>query len=45
MSEKLKEIQREIAGLKKDLEELRRLQSDCDQVKKLRKKLVGIGCD
>jgi prefoldin subunit 5 len=45
MSEKLKEIQREIAYLKKNVEELRRLKSDCDRAKKLRKKLVRIGFD
>jgi len=45
MSEKLEEIRREIASLKKDVEELRRLKSDCEQAKKLRKELVRIGCD
>jgi hypothetical protein len=45
MSEKLAEIQREIASLRKNLEELRRLQLDSDRAKKLRKKLVRIGCD
>ena len=45
MSEKLKEIQREIASLRENLEELRRLKSDCDYAKKLRKKLVRVGCD
>jgi len=45
MSEKLEEIRREIANLKKNLEELRRLKSDCEQAKKLRKELVRIGCD
>jgi len=45
MSDKLKEIRREIDKLKKDVEEMRRLRSDCDQAKKLRKKLVRIGCD
>lgn len=45
MSERLKEIQLEIASLKKNLEELRRLKSDYEQAKKLRKKLVRIGCD
>jgi len=45
MSEKLKEIQREIASLKKNLQELRRLKSDCDHAKKLRNKLVRIEYD
>jgi prefoldin subunit 5 len=45
MSGKLKEIQREIAAMKKNLEELRRLKSECDQVKKLRRKLIRVGCD
>lgn len=40
MSEQLKEIQREIANLKKNVKELRRLESDCNHIKKLRKKLV-----
>jgi len=45
MSDQLKEIRREIAKLKKDVEELRRLKSDGDQAKKLRKKLVRVRCD
>jgi len=45
MSEKLREIQREVASLKKDLEKLRRFQSDCEEVKKLRKRLVETGFD
>ncbi len=45
MSDKLKEIRREIDRLKKDVEELRRLKSDCDQAKKMREKLVRIECD
>lgn len=45
MSQKLEEIQREIASLKENLEELRRLKSDCDYAKKLRKELVRVGCD
>ena len=45
MSERLKQIQREIASLKKDLEELRRLKSDCDQARNLRKRLVRIEYD
>jgi prefoldin subunit 5 len=45
MSEELREIQRGVASLKKDLEKLRRLQSDCDEVKKLRKRLVGTEFD
>jgi hypothetical protein len=40
MSEKLKEIQREIASLAKDLERLRRLKSDCDHVRRLRRQLI-----
>jgi len=45
MSEKLKEIQRELAVLAKDLERLKRLKSDYDHVKKLREDLVRIRCD
>jgi prefoldin subunit 5 len=45
MSEKLKEIQREIASLKKNLDELRRLKSDSEHARKLRKELVRISCD
>jgi hypothetical protein len=45
MSEKLKEIQREIASLAKDLERLRRLKADCDHIKKLRRELIRIRCD
>ncbi|MFB0501596.1 MAG: hypothetical protein ACETVP_03925 [Candidatus Bathyarchaeia archaeon] len=45
MSAKLKEIQREVADLKKKLEELRRLKSDCDDAKRLREKIVRIKCD
>ncbi|MFQ6074397.1 MAG: hypothetical protein ACE5KC_04165 [Candidatus Bathyarchaeia archaeon] len=45
MSEQLREIQREIAGLKRNLEELRRLKSDCDLAKKLRRELLRNGCD
>jgi len=45
MSEKLKEIQREIAILAKDLERLRRLKSDSDHVRRLRRELVRIRCD
>jgi len=45
MSEKLQEIQRGIADLKKDLEELRRLRSDCEEAKKLLRKLVRVRCD
>ncbi len=40
MSEELKKIQREITSLRKNLEELRRLYSDCNHVKKLRRDLV-----
>ena len=45
LSAKLKEIQREVADLKKKLEELRRLKSDCDDAKRLREKIVRIKCD
>jgi len=45
LSDKLKDIQREVAELKKKLEELRRLKSDCDDAKKLRGKIVRIKCD
>lgn len=45
LGDKLKEIQREVAELKKNLEELRRLKSDCDDVKKLRKNIVKTRCD
>jgi len=45
MSEKLEEIRREIASLKKNLEELRHLKSDCEQAKKLRNRLVRNGYD
>lgn len=45
MSEKLRQIQHEIATLRKDLEKLKRLKLDSEQTKKLRKKLVLIGCD
>jgi prefoldin subunit 5 len=45
MSEKLRQIQHEIADLRKDLEKLRRLKLDSEQTKKLRRKLVLIGCD
>jgi len=45
LSDKLKEIQREVADLKKKLEELRRLKSDCEEAKRLRDKIVRIRCD
>ncbi|UCE15410.1 MAG: hypothetical protein JSV12_05910 [Candidatus Bathyarchaeota archaeon] len=45
MSDKVKEIKREVAELKKKLEELRRLKADCDDAKRLREKIVRIGCD
>ena len=45
LSDKLKDIQREVAELKKKLEELRRLKSDCEDAKKLRGKIVRIKCD
>jgi prefoldin subunit 5 len=45
MSEELMEIQRGVASLKKDVEKLRRLQSDCVEAKKLLKKLVGTEFD
>jgi len=45
LSDKLKEIQREVTELKRKLEELRRLKSDCDDAKKLRGKIVRIRCD
>jgi len=45
LSDKVKEIQREVADLKKRLEELRRLKSDCDEAKRLRDRIVRIGCD
>jgi len=45
LSDKLKEIQREVAELKKKLEELRRLKEDCDEAKRIRDKIVRTGCD
>jgi prefoldin subunit 5 len=45
MSEQLKEIQREIAVLRKDLERLRSLKADSDYAKKLRRNLIRIRCD
>ncbi len=45
LSDKLKEIQREVADLKRKLEELRRLKTDCDDAKRLRDKIVKIKCD
>jgi hypothetical protein len=45
MSDKIINIQREVVELKKKLEELRRLKSDCDDAKRLREKIVRIGCD
>ncbi|MCW3976887.1 MAG: hypothetical protein NWE77_03030 [Candidatus Bathyarchaeota archaeon] len=45
MSKELKRIQYEIATLKKDLEKLKRLKLDSEQTKRLRRKLVLIGCD
>ncbi|UCH69998.1 MAG: hypothetical protein JSV29_07145 [Candidatus Bathyarchaeota archaeon] len=45
MSDKITNIQREVVELKKKLEELRRLKSDCDDAKRLREKIVRIGCD
>lgn len=45
MSKELKRIQYEIATLRKDLEKLKRLKLDSEQTKRLRRKLVLIGCD
>ncbi|NIV44862.1 hypothetical protein GWN49_08335 [Candidatus Bathyarchaeota archaeon] len=45
MSKELKQIQYEIATLRKDLEKLKRLKLDSEQTKRLRRKLVLIGCD
>jgi len=40
MTDKLEEIRRKVAQLKKDAEELQRLKADCDAAKKLRKTIV-----
>jgi len=40
MDTDLRKIQRKIAKLKRDAEELRRLKSACDDLKKLRESLV-----
>ena len=40
MSTELKNIQRKIAKLKRDAEELKRLKSACDDLRKLRRSLV-----
>jgi hypothetical protein len=40
MSKRVEEIQRKIAELQKDAEELRLLKSACDDMKKFRKKIV-----
>jgi len=40
MSDELRKIQRKIAKLKRDAEELRRLKSACDDLKKFRRSLV-----
>jgi len=40
MRKRVEEIQRKIAELEKDAEELRFLKSACDDMKKMRKKIV-----
>jgi len=45
LSDKLKEIRREVAELNKKLEELKRLKTDCDDAKKFRGKIVKVECD